>query len=96
MGFGFLIARFSFWMHQYALMVPSASPQRLTLSPWLGFGMVVVGVCVSLLAAARHRDYIRALRNGVSNPPMQLAGALAVAGVLALVGLAMAIQIALF
>jgi hypothetical protein len=58
--------------------------------------MVVVGVCVSLLAAARHRDYIRDLKNGVSNPPMQLTGALAVAGVLALVGLAMAIQIALF
>ncbi len=58
--------------------------------------MVVVGVFVCVTAAFRHRDYINALRNGVANPPLNLGTSLTIAAILALVGLAMAIQILLF
>jgi putative membrane protein len=92
MGFGFLIARFAFWMREYAAMSGQAT-SRPTVSPWLGFGMVVVGVFVCAMAALRHGDYIHALQAGVSNPPLDLRAALCVAAILALVGLAMAVQI---
>src|SRR5436305_11098751 len=62
MGFGFLIARFAFWIREYAL----EAGQRVTrpaVSPWLGFGMVVVGVFVCVMAAVRHREYVHALKS---------------------------------
>ena len=55
--------------------------------------MVCVGVFVAVLAAARHRDYIRALERGVANPPLHIKTSLIVAGILAMVGLAIAINI---
>jgi putative membrane protein len=92
MGFGFLIARFAFWIREYAA-ISGQTTTRPGVSPWLGFGMVVVGVFVCGMAAVRHRDYVHALRAGTGNPPLDLRFALIVAAILALVGLAMAIQI---
>ena len=48
------------------------------------------------MAASRHRDYVHAMKNGVPNPPLDVRAALLVAGILALVGLAMAVQILMF
>jgi putative membrane protein len=98
MGFGFLIARFAFWIREYTA-VDGGAPTSLThpaVSPWLGFGMVAVGVYVCVTAAIRHREYVRALQKGITNPPLNLNSSLAIAGILALVGLAMAVQILLF
>jgi putative membrane protein len=96
MGFGFLIARFGFWIREYALLDTGKPIARTAVSPWLGFGMVVVGVFACVMAAVRHRDYIRALKEGISNPPLDVRTSLMVCGILALVGLAMAIQIIVF
>jgi putative membrane protein len=96
MGFGFLIARFAFWVREYALVEGGQPITRPSVSPWLGFGMVVVGVFVCALAAVRHRDYVHALKEGVANPPLDVKASLVVAGILVLVGLAMAVQILLF
>ncbi len=74
---------------------PTKSIAHPAISPWLGFGMVVVGVYVCVTAASRHRDYVRALKNGVTNPTLSLKSSLSVAVILALVGLAMAVQILL-
>ncbi len=99
MGFGFLIARFAFLVREYEVAegltrkTPHTHPP---ISPWLGFGMVVVGVVVLVIAASRHRDYVRALREGVANPSLGLGTSLSIAAILALVGMAMAIQILLF
>jgi putative membrane protein len=95
MGFGFLIARFVFWLREYAeLQGVTPRPRSLpTISPWLGFGMVVVGVSVCVTAAFRHRNYVRALQAGIANPPLNLGTSLGIAAILALVGLVMAIQI---
>ncbi len=98
MGFGFLIARFAFWLREYAGFQDGKIeiPTHHRISPWMGFGMVVVGVFVSVTAALRHYQYIEALRNGNKNPALSLGGALSIAVILALVGLAMAVQILLF
>jgi putative membrane protein len=98
MGFGFLIARFAFWIREYSALEGGASrfANNHSIAPWLGFGMVIVGVYVCVTAAIRHRNYVRALQDGVANPPLNLKSTLAVAGVLAMVGLAMAVQLLLF
>lgn len=95
MGFGFVIARFGFFLREYGLMTGLTAPARPKVSSWVGFGMVCVGVVVCLMAAARHRDYIRALELGVGNPPLNVRTSLMVAGVVAMVGLAIAVHIVL-
>jgi putative membrane protein len=94
MGFGFVIARFALWTREL-----SASSKATTISitpgfsTWLGVGMVCVGVVVSGMAAIRHHGYIRELERGVKNPPLHIRTSMFLAGVLAVVGLLLAINI---
>src|ERR1700733_14893322 len=53
MGFGFLIARFAFLIREYTAaegVSPKTPHAHPAISPWLGFGMVVVGVVVLVTA----------------------------------------------
>jgi len=93
MGFGFVIARFALWTREYGFSGTLKSQARPGVSTWLGFGMVSVGVFVCVLAAARHRGYVRALERGVANPPLPIKTSLIVAGTLAVVGMAIAVHI---
>ena len=72
MGFGFLIARFALLIREYDLAGSKTIHARPQISTWLGFGMVCVGVVVCVMAAARHREYVGALRQGVANPPLNV------------------------
>jgi putative membrane protein len=93
MGFGFVIAKFALWTRELGLADPGLTPARVALSTWLGFGMVCVGVFVCVMAAIRHRDYVGDLARGVTNPPLDIRTSLVVAGILAVVGLAIAVNI---
>jgi putative membrane protein len=93
MGFGFLIARFALFLRGYGITSGPSAGAQPTVSNWLGFGMVSVGVVVCIVAAKRHRAYIKALESGVGNPPHDVRTALSVAAILAMVGLAIAIHI---
>ncbi len=93
MGFGFVIARFALWTRENALLGTSKAIARVGMSTWLGFGMVAFGVVVCVLAAVRHSSYVYDLKQGVANPPLSLKTTVIVAGVLALVGLLLAIHI---
>ena len=93
MGFGFVIARFALFLREYGLVTSTNASVRPGFSSAVGFGMVCLGVAVCLMAAARHRVYIHALERGVENPPLKIRTSLAIAAVLALVGLAIAIHI---
>jgi putative membrane protein len=93
MGFGFLIARFALWLREYGAMNSATPVPRPGMSSWFGFIMVCVGALVCVMAAVRYSDYIRSLRNGVTNPPLNIRASLLVAGTLALMGAALAIHI---
>jgi putative membrane protein len=93
MGFGFVIARFALWTREYRILTNGESRVGSSVSTWLGFAMVCVGVGVAILASVRHRDYIRHLEHGVTNPPLHIKTSLIVASILALVGLAIAAHI---
>lgn len=94
MGFGFVIARFALWTREFSA---SGHGTKFSVNPgfstWLGVGMVIVGVGVAALAAFRHHGYIRDLERGVTNPPLHVKTSMILAGVLALVGLLLAIHI---
>lgn len=89
MGFGFLIARFGFWLR----VMTHQGADHSQFSPYLGFTIVSFGVAAMVLSAVRHWHYVRALRSGVANPPLSLAASTALAVVLAVAGLLMAIHI---
>jgi putative membrane protein len=93
MGFGFLIARFAFLIRDTGFVDLPARSAHTPISPWLGFAMVCFGVVISLVALVRHRRYIDALEAGVANPRLDPRASFVLAGVLSLVGLAMAIHL---
>lgn len=92
MGFGFLIARFALLIHDTEVAGLPVSSRRTPISHWLGFAMVCFGVVVSVVALVRHQRYIAALEAGEPNPRLDPRASYVLAGVLTLVGLAMAIQ----
>jgi putative membrane protein len=93
MGFGFVIARFALLTREIGFAEGGQPRSRSIVSPALGFVMVCLGVTVIVVAAVRHLDYIRALERGVTNPPLKIRISLIMAGILALVGVAIAIYI---
>jgi putative membrane protein len=93
MGFGFLIARFAFLIQATDMSGMAVQSGRPVFSPRLGFAMVVFGVAVAAVALARHFKYVHDLEQGVANPRLDPRMPLVIAGILALVGLAMAIHL---
>jgi putative membrane protein len=92
-GLGFLIARFTLLIREYVFSRGEAPSGRLLVTPVLGFVMVSVGVGVIVTAGVRHFRYVRALEQGITNPPVDIRVSLSMAAVMAIVGLAMAIHI---
>ena len=60
MGFGFVVARFGLFLHEIAAVRGGPQPTDHG-SVWLGAGMLVIGVGVTLLAAIRHVRLLRQL-----------------------------------
>jgi putative membrane protein len=90
MGFGFVVARFGLFLRELASVHESSEPHRLGVSLWVGTALVILGVIVNLLAAARH--YVTIIRLNRRRPlefhPLSLG--IAVALVLALLGIVIA------
>ena len=82
MGFGFVIARFALWTREYELLGKTATLWPGPVSrPGSGLAWFVLASFVSVLAAVRHRAYIRDLERGVANPPLHVRTSLIVAGI---------------
>jgi putative membrane protein len=91
MGFGFVVARFALFLRELQdrdLRLPS---HATGFSLWLGIALVGLGVTVHVSAAAGHVRLTRKLRDGTWLLGRTSALGLAVALLLASVGLAMAI-----
>jgi uncharacterized protein (DUF302 family)/uncharacterized membrane protein YidH (DUF202 family) len=90
MGFGFVVARFGLFLQelQVAQRVPSLQPYGLSL--WFGVALIAMGIAVNLFSAWRHARLIRELNLGEESHYRPSAEAIAVAVILALVGMAMA------
>ncbi|MDQ3037948.1 MAG: DUF202 domain-containing protein [Myxococcota bacterium] len=71
MGFGFVVARFGFFLRQIAGMDPAHAPSvdGAPASLWLGVALSAAGVVTIIAALLRHRDIGRAIeRHEVGQP----------------------------
>lgn len=93
MAFGFVISRFGLFLRM--LSSATEAPQVGSgPSVIVGMALIAVGVGVTLVAAVRHQRYVRAIDEGRFRNVFGSTFAFAIAGVLALVGVGMALLLA--
>jgi putative membrane protein len=94
MGFGFVVARFGLFLTEFEAVQGSA-PQSHRFSLWSGTALIAAGIAVNLWSAWNHVQLIAELnRGGIVLPRSPKLGVM-VAGLLAAIGLAMAVYLTL-
>jgi putative membrane protein len=90
MGVGFAVARFGLFLREMQASQPQAGVHSTGLSLWSGVTLVTLGVIVNIGAALRHIRLVRQLSTGNWQPGKVSTGAVALALLLAIVGVGMA------
>jgi len=94
-GVGFAVARFGLFLREMQADQPHAAAHSTGLSVWSGVALVSLGVVVNLGALMRHIRVVRQLSSGTWQPGRVSAEAVALALVLAALGVAMAVYLVL-
>jgi putative membrane protein len=89
MGFGFVVARFGLFLRELAAASDRTAPPSTGVSFWIGSLLIMLGVAVSVLAAAGHLRFLRRLERGEPYQPARLSLGLIIAVLLAALGVAM-------
>jgi len=92
MGFGFVVARFGLFLQELQAAQPALLVRFCGGSSWFGTGLIAVGVVVNVFAGLRHARLVRELDRGEA-AHTRSSMPVAIAFLLALVGLAMAIYL---
>ncbi len=96
MGFGFVVARFGLFLREIAAAGHLPVQHRATgWSLWIGVGLIVVGVAVSLLASFEFMRFAQLSKQGRSYTPRTAFLAVVVAVILGLLGIVMAVYLVL-
>ena len=95
MGFGFVVARFGLFLRELAANNEPAKMQHAGFSLPVGILLIALGIVVNVVAAIRHRRNVRNLDRGRFRQAFGSAFGLWLAGLLALIGLAVAVYLAL-
>ena len=93
MGFGFVIARFGLFLHELALEKLAVKDSEPGFSIPAGIALIAVGIIVSLAAAIRYHRYLRALDRGETRTAFDTGLAYLIAGLMALIGLAVVVYL---
>jgi putative membrane protein len=91
MGFGFVVARFGLFLRELSTTRPDLHIRSSGFSTGAGTALILVGVIMNLVSAARHIRLIDELKRGAETIARPSYAAIAVAIILALVGGAMVI-----
>jgi putative membrane protein len=91
MAFGFVIARFGFFLRSLALAELPGHERGSGLSLALGLGLIAIGILVCVVSAVRYRRYIDAIDRGRFRPAFGPTFALGVAGLLVVAGVGMVV-----
>jgi len=94
MGFGFVVARFGLFLREVA-SAQGGPPPAAGLSRWFGVGLIALGVLLTASALATHIATVRRLNRGepfVGRPTWL---GVSIAGLLAIVGVLMAVYLML-
>lgn len=94
MGFGFVVARFGLFLREMALEKITSHDPHTGFSLPVGIILITAGIMVITVSALRQHRYIRALDQGRFRDAFGSSFGFLVAGLLSLVGLAMAIYLA--
>jgi putative membrane protein len=87
MGFGFVVARFGLFLRELAEAHNTEPVHRSGYSLWIGTGLVVLGVIVTVAAAAAYVQTIGRLDRGETLRFRKVSLSVVTAGLLALLGL---------
>jgi putative membrane protein len=90
MGFGFIAARFGLFLR---VAFGSSIPERTGISLPVGIALILLGVIVNVSAALRHHRYLQALDRGEFQSVFGSTFASLLAGVLAIIGLGLALYL---
>ena len=88
MGFGFVVARFGLFLHEIAAL-QGGPPRASGFSRWFGIGLVALGVLLTVTSTAAHVSTVRRLNRGEPFLGRPTWLGIAVAVVLAIVGMLM-------
>jgi putative membrane protein len=94
MGFGFVVARFGLFLRELAAGHQFTSPRTTGLSLWLGTALLVIGIIVNIGATLQHVRLLNRLNRGEVLDSYSGA-AIAVAVILAVLGLVMVVNLVL-
>jgi putative membrane protein len=89
MGFGFVVARFGLFLREIALAREATPIHSYRASLWIGTGLVVLGIAVTILAGAQHRRILQRLNRGEDYIAPRWSLGLIVSLLLAILGVAM-------
>ena len=95
MGFGFVVARFGLFLHELANSKELAKLPEAGFSMPVGILLIGLGVFVNVIAAVRHHRCVKAIDRGEFRETLGTSFAISIAGIVALIGLAVAIYLAL-
>jgi putative membrane protein len=95
MGFGFVVARFGLFLREITASQESIKLAQASFSLPVGILLIALGILVIVIAAVRHRSCVRAIDRGQFRQAFRPAFALWLAGLLALIGLAVAVYLAI-
>jgi putative membrane protein len=94
MGFGFVVARFGLFLREIAMTTHTRTLESTGVSLWIGTTLLLVGVSVNVAATIRHVGLIGKLNRGEAlRRPSTIA--IAVALILAALGLGLAVYLVL-
>jgi putative membrane protein len=93
MGFGFVVARFGFFLRQLVMVSESLAPPKTGSSISIGVALVVLGVVICLLAALEHARIIGRMNRGEPFIPQRWSLGIIFAMFLAAIGAGMALYL---
>lgn len=93
MGVGFAVARFGLFLREMQASQSHAPAHATGLSLWSGVGLVALGMVANVTAVVRHVQLVRELRTGEWVPGRISTHGVVLAGVLAVIGAAMAVYL---
>lgn len=94
MGFGFVVARFGFFLREIANQQMPEASTRFGVSLPIGIALISVGIAVIFVSMIRHRRYIEAIDRNDFRSAFGSQFAMIISGLLCLVGIAMAVYLA--
>jgi putative membrane protein len=95
MGFGFVVARFGLFLRELEANQQTVKASHAGFSLPAGVLLIFLGVFVMVVAAFRHQRFIRAIDRGEFRQVFTPASGFWLAGLLALIGVAVAVYLVL-